>query len=199
MGTRERILEAAERVMRTRGLARSTTKEIARAAEVSEGSLYNHFANKEELFLQVLGRLPSGFVALVRGLPERAGTGTVRETLAEVAGAALAFYDQAAPMGASVFGEPGLLARLRAGLRERGAGPHKANEALAAYLRAEQRLGRVRREASPDAAAYLLLGAVYQRAYWRQFLGDDPLPNADDRFVEELVATVVRALSPQDQ
>ena len=198
METRERILEAAERVMRERGLARATTKEIARAAGVSEGSLYNHFADKEELFLSVLGRLPSGFVALVHGLPERAGSGTLDGTLSEVARAALDFYDRAVPMGASVFAEAELLARLRAGLRERGAGPQRANEAVATYLRAEQRLGRVRRGASPDAAAYLLLGAAYQRAYWRQFLGEEPLPLPDDRFVEELVALLVRGLSPAD-
>ena len=198
MDTRERILEAAERVMRSRGLARTTTKEIARAAEVSEGTLYNHFANKEELFLHVLGRLPSDFVALVRGLPERAGRGTLLDTLMEVACAALAFYDQAVPMGASAFAEPELLARLRAGLREQGAGPQKANEAVAAYLRAEQHLGRVRQEASPDAAAYLLLGAVYQRAFWRQFLGEDPQPDTDGRFVEEIVELLVRQRSSAD-
>ena len=36
--------------MRGKGLVRATTKEIARAAGLSEGTLYNHFANKEELF-----------------------------------------------------------------------------------------------------------------------------------------------------
>src|SRR5215210_7138434 len=49
-GTRERILAAAREVMLSKGLVRATTKEIARAADLSEGTLYNHFANKEELF-----------------------------------------------------------------------------------------------------------------------------------------------------
>ena len=55
MSTRERILTAAAEVMRTKGLARSTTKEIARASGFSEATLYKHFANQEELFLAVLG------------------------------------------------------------------------------------------------------------------------------------------------
>jgi AcrR family transcriptional regulator len=48
--TRQRILAAAREVMLEQGLVRATTREIARAADVSEGTLYNHFANKQELF-----------------------------------------------------------------------------------------------------------------------------------------------------
>ena len=82
----------------------------------------------------------------------------MREVLAEIATAAWAFYNDAIPMGASIFADPELLARQRALLANLGAGPHRANEAVAAYLRAEQELGRVRADADPDAAAYLLLG-----------------------------------------
>ena len=74
-------------------------------------------------------------------------------------------------MGASFFADPELLARHRELLQQRGAGPQRANEAVAAYLRAEQGLGRVRGDADPDAVAYMLLGALYQYVYWRQFLG----------------------------
>ena len=41
--TRDRMLDAAYTVMRTRGLARATTKEIAREAGFSEAALYKHF------------------------------------------------------------------------------------------------------------------------------------------------------------
>ncbi|HZU16911.1 MAG TPA: helix-turn-helix domain-containing protein, partial [Candidatus Dormibacteraeota bacterium] len=40
---RERIVAAAARVIRERGVVNATTREIAREAGVSEGSLYNHF------------------------------------------------------------------------------------------------------------------------------------------------------------
>lgn len=122
MGTRGRIVEAAERVMRERGLARSTTKEIVREAGFSEGTLYKHFDSKEELFMRVLAeRLPS-FVALAKELPERAGRGTVDGTLGEVARTALAFYGEGMPIVASVFSEPALLARHAEELRRRGGG-----------------------------------------------------------------------------
>ena len=58
--TRDRILDAAAHVMRTRGFARTTTREIARAAGYSEATLYKHFQDKTDLFLAVLKeRLPS--------------------------------------------------------------------------------------------------------------------------------------------
>ena len=195
-GTRERILVAAREVMLGKGLIRATTKEIARAAGLSEGTLYNHFANKEELFLCTLNELPSGFVSLVRGVQERAGTETVRSVLEQIARSALDFYGEAIPMGASFFADPELLARHRELLQQRGAGPQRANEAVAAYLRAEQKLGRVRVEADPEAVAYMLLGALYQYVYWRQFLGQPPHPRADDDFVDNLLRALDQILTP---
>lgn len=200
MGTRERIVEAAERVLRERGLARTTTKEIARVAGYSEGTLYKHFESKEDLFLAVLAeRLPS-FVALVEELPARVGRGTVRETLQEVATNALAYYGEIVPMAASIFSEPRLLARHREGMRKRGAGPRMINEALTAYLGAEKRLGRVREDADPEAAAALVLGACYQRAFFRSYLGEDvPAEGEEEGFVESIVQTLMRSLSPSEE
>ncbi|MCP9982568.1 TetR/AcrR family transcriptional regulator [Actinomadura madurae] len=66
---RERILAAAVTVIRARGIVAATTKEIARSAGVSEGSLYNHFANKTALFAaalaEVTGTARAAMAALV--------------------------------------------------------------------------------------------------------------------------------------
>lgn len=57
---RIRLLDAAHELMLTVGLARTTTKEIAKAAGCSEAALYKYFASKEELFIRVLEeRLPT--------------------------------------------------------------------------------------------------------------------------------------------
>jgi AcrR family transcriptional regulator len=194
--TRERMVEAAERVMRSKGLARSTTKEIAREAGYSEGAIYKHFESKEELFICVLTeRLPS-FVGILGELPRRAGQEALGGVLGEVASAALAFYGESFPMSASIFSEPGLLARHREEIRKRGAGPQKANEALAAYLEDERKLGRVREDADPEAAAAMLLGACFQRAFFKSFSGESDVPVQEEGFVENIVRTLVRSLSP---
>jgi AcrR family transcriptional regulator len=188
--------EAAEKVMRERGLARSTTREIAREAGFSEGALYKHFDSKEDLFLHVLvERLPS-FVALSKELPGRVGVGTVEETLGEVARSSLAFFARGVPMFASIFSEPALLSRHTQEIRRRGGGPHRANEAVAAYLRAERDLGRVREDADPEAAAAMLLGACFQRAFLRQFLDEEFDPTEEESFARDVVGTLMRSLSP---
>ena len=47
--TRERILEAAEEVLRRFGLAKTTVVDVARALGVSHGSIYRHFPSKAAL------------------------------------------------------------------------------------------------------------------------------------------------------
>jgi AcrR family transcriptional regulator len=47
------ILDAAAHVFSQKGYQNATTKEIAEAADVSEGTLYNYFANKRELLIGV--------------------------------------------------------------------------------------------------------------------------------------------------
>lgn len=53
----ERILDAAARVFARKGYSRATTKEIAAEAGVSEGSIYNYFASKRDLFMAMMTRL----------------------------------------------------------------------------------------------------------------------------------------------
>ena len=52
-GFKSKIADA-ELVIRTHGLAKATTKEIAKTAGCSEGSLYNHFKSKDDLYLHIL-------------------------------------------------------------------------------------------------------------------------------------------------
>jgi AcrR family transcriptional regulator len=190
--TRERILDAAATVVRERGLSRATTKEIAKAAGLSEAALYRHFADKVDLFVKVLDERLPGLIATMKDLPARLGTGTVAATLEEIAAVALAFYAQMAPMTGSLFSEPDLLARHQASLREHGLGPHLAITALAGYLREEQKLGRLPTAVDPEAAASLLLGACFQRAFNAQFLGNAAVAKEDARFVKKLVRTLLR-------
>jgi len=53
----EEILEVAARLFAERGFHRTTTKDIAEAAGVAEGTLYNYFDSKDALLFGILGRL----------------------------------------------------------------------------------------------------------------------------------------------
>ena len=51
---REQILDAAMEVFSRKGFAMSTTAEIAREAGIAEGTIYNYFSSKRELFIAVI-------------------------------------------------------------------------------------------------------------------------------------------------
>ncbi|MFJ9632082.1 TetR/AcrR family transcriptional regulator [Streptomyces sp. NPDC091280] len=160
-----RILDAAHELMLTVGLARATTKEIAKAAGCSEAALYKYFASKEELFIRVLAeRLPQ-LTPLLHSLTAEPGAHSLEDNLTEIARQAALFYEQSFPIAASLYAETQLKRRHDEALRELGSGPHKPIEGLDAYLRAEQAAGRVRPDVDTFAAASLLLGACAQRVF----------------------------------
>lgn len=194
--TRDRILDAAADVMTRLGLARATTKEIARAAGCSEALLYKHFRDKEEIFLGVLkDRLPS-FTATLAALPDQAGTGSVRDRLVEVVDVGVRFYEAGLAIGSSMLGDPELVRRHREWMLSRGVGPQLANRMLADYLRAEQKAGRVAAAVDADAAAALLLGASYQRAFMVRLMGEQPLSPPAAGFAQSVVEAALRGLDP---
>ena len=56
-GTRNRLLDAAERVFHEKGVAHASLEEIAAAAEVTRGAIYWHFKDKAELFDAMMQRV----------------------------------------------------------------------------------------------------------------------------------------------
>jgi AcrR family transcriptional regulator len=187
VSTRDRILDAAATVMRTHGIARATTKEIARAAGCSEALLYKHFGDKQEIFLGVLSeRVPP--VARPR---ELAGTGTVRGNLVTLTAQLMRFYARTFPMAASIFGDAELLRTWRAGLDARGAGPRGPILLVEGYVTAERDAGRVRADADASAVAALLAGAALQRGFLAAFEGAGDVEDAEDR-----AAVLVDAILP---
>ncbi|MGW0769848.1 TetR/AcrR family transcriptional regulator [Streptomyces sp. NPDC002676] len=190
---RVRILDAAYELMLTVGLARATTKEIAKAAGCSEAALYKYFGGKEDLFVQVLmERLPP-LKPLLSSLAAEPGQGTLEENLTEIARQAALFYEQSFPIAASLFAEKQLKRRHDDALRKLGSGPHKPIEALDAYLRAERDAGRIRADADTFAAASLLLGACSQRAFAYEATETGERPPLDD-FATRLTRALLTGL-----
>jgi len=189
MTTRQQILEAAERQIRAKGLARVTTRDIARDAGFADGTLFVHFAGKEELVTAVIAaHVPS----LVAALEMPAGSATsVAAHLEAIAQAALSFYDHVLPLAAGALGDLVLLERLRQRLRTKSVGPLQAHEYIVAYLQAEQRAGRVPGEVDMVGAALLLLGACFQYAFLQQFLGETPFGQDAATTATALVRTLM--------
>lgn len=183
--TRQKILEATEKLIRMKGLARVTTKEIARETGMSEGALYRHFEHKEEVFFAILMKYLPVFLETLKTHP--AGTGTVSENLEAIALAAIRYYGRLVPVSGSFFADTELLTQYRQELHQIQAGPHKFFEVVAAYIEEEQELGRVEKHAPAMTLAILLLGPCYQYEYLRQFIGESPFHQTEQEFVKMLV------------
>jgi AcrR family transcriptional regulator len=67
--TQELIAETARRLFAERGFEDVTVAEVARAAEVSEGTVFNYFPTKEELFYGGMEAFEAQLVEAVRSRP----------------------------------------------------------------------------------------------------------------------------------
>jgi AcrR family transcriptional regulator len=67
--TRELIAETASRLFAERGFEAVTVAEVARAAEVSEGTVFNYFGTKEDLFYGGMEVFEAELVDAVRNRP----------------------------------------------------------------------------------------------------------------------------------
>ncbi len=70
--TRDAILTAARALFLTSGYHKTTMRTIARAAGISTGPLYHHFASKTEIFFHICGQ---GYGRLLAGFAAAAGNG----------------------------------------------------------------------------------------------------------------------------
>jgi AcrR family transcriptional regulator len=196
--TRGQILEAAERLIRERGLGAATTREIARRAGCAEGSIYRYFPDKHALFVEIVHERFPEFIRLMEALPERAGEASVEKTLQDVASAAVAFYRGIVPMSCGAVANRELLAQQRKHFEETNTGPLKAIRSLAEYLRREQRLGRVALRGSADDAARVILGPCFAYAFLLEFIGEAASVGSDERFARGTVKTVMEGLAPRE-
>jgi AcrR family transcriptional regulator len=76
--TPERILEATEDVLRRYGLAKATVVDVARALDVSHGSVYRHFPSKASLRQAVAKRWLDRANAPLQEIAEAAGPAPAR-------------------------------------------------------------------------------------------------------------------------
>lgn len=192
--TRQRILDAAEKLILLKGLARVTTKEIAREIGLTEGALYRHFDHKEEIFFALMAKHLPAFYETFQA--RQAGSGTPGENLVAIARAVLHYYEQIVPMGASFLADTKLLAQFRATIQPLGIGPQNVFEHVAAYIEEEQRLGRMRQQVPALTLAILLLGPCFQWVFNWRFLGADPFHKTEQQFAEELVQGLSASFLP---
>lgn len=68
--TRDRLLDAAERVFNEKGVSNTTLNDIAEAAGVTRGAIYWHFRNKVDLFNAMIDRVRMPIRAMIEEIAD---------------------------------------------------------------------------------------------------------------------------------
>lgn len=192
-GLREYLIAAAARLIAREGTAGLTVRVIAREAGVANGVLYNHFADKEELLaLAMLAHIRA--VEQTLGDPPAPGEGAIEANLRAHLTHQLKLQVEILPALVGLVAQPKVLARFSTlPASEKGA---DLQQALAAHLRAERDLGRLRHDADVDAAATLLVGACKELILPHLFRPAAERLRVPPGFVDDVVRTVLNGIGP---
>lgn len=181
--SRNKILKAATEIFIEQGYGASV-ETITDKAGVARQTFYNHFKDKEELFVDVVHLLSEGML-----VPLRETNGDLRATL-------LAF---AFSFREKVFAESGLgLYRILIGSREKfpelvkgflEKGSLFTASKLADFLESQMDKGIIRRD-DPIFAAELLIGMLMAPEHHRRLMG---MPAPSPKVAKERVERVVNA------
>jgi len=90
--TRSQILDASLKLFSDRGFTRTSVRDIAQAAGITDAAIYYHFASKRELFEALIEE--RGFTAALEDLEKAEPTVGPREAVVGMATNALAFIYQ---------------------------------------------------------------------------------------------------------
>jgi AcrR family transcriptional regulator len=190
---REHLIDATDGLLSRSPIAAITTRDIARAAEVSDGVLYNYFDDKTALILAALVRRYQRLARRFYDALPAAGSATVEENLVAFANGSFDLLVEALPTVAGLLTEPLLLHRLLDEIHQGELGPQYMQARLGDYLREEQRLGRLP-AVDVTPAGTMLMGSVAVVALSIQFAAM-PDRAALAAGLRPIVATILRGLA----
>ncbi|MDQ3945058.1 MAG: TetR/AcrR family transcriptional regulator [Actinomycetota bacterium] len=165
--TRQRILDAAAKVFRDKGYAGARLTDIAAAAGMQAGSLYYHFASREELVEEVLRagvQQAVDFVhEAVEALPaDASATDRLRAAITSHLLTVLEIGDYTSA-NIRIFGQVPEEIRQRHLVDQREFGAY-----LARLLRAAQEAGEIRADVDLSVIRMLIFGALNWAVEWYQ-------------------------------
>jgi AcrR family transcriptional regulator len=162
---KQRIMQAAEQLFRTRRFHEITLDEIAREAGVGKGTIYLYFSDKEDLIFQ---SAVAGFDEMCSLLGQSAGEGVpFRDGLLRICETISGFFLNRRPLFRIIRSE-GERAMESTGtaLRERWQQRRKTmTQAVAAVIAKGVAAGEIRRDIPPEILAEYLLGMLRTRSW----------------------------------
>jgi AcrR family transcriptional regulator len=189
---RNQILDAAATVFAEKGFHHATTKEIAKVAGVSEGTIYNYFASKPDLLIGIMTRLAE-LEHLDEELTDALQT-DARDFLIAVSRHRLGLIHQNDEMVQAILPEMLANPELRERFRQQFVQP--TTTLFEQYIRARIKLGHIRPINVPLAVRAVqstFLGLLVLR-----ILGDELLQSKWDDLPEALATILFDGLSSRN-
>jgi AcrR family transcriptional regulator len=156
---RERLFEAAERVLRRDGPNALTSRSVTAEAGVAKGVLHRHFTDFDDFLAALVQDRVRAVDELEASLQGKSGRGTVPGNLTD------ALVGLFGPLTVAIVGLVISRDGLRRRLRNAGAARlpllEEGTAMISRYLDVERRLGRVAPDADVDAIAPTLVGAAH--------------------------------------
>lgn len=185
MDIREKILQAAIKVYAESGFRGATTRRIAQEAGVNEITLFRQFGTKDTLVKEALKVAHHQATPVILGEPVNPA--------AEVYAWALntyRHYEAGRSMISRVMGDLIEHPEIAPDICE---DPSNEHAMLSRYLSRMRELGLATAEFHSDAAAGLLLGAIFTHAMWREYFADPDLPPVE-MVLEQYVGLMLSAV-----
>lgn len=155
----EQLFKAAEQVLTRDGPIGLTSRAITNEAGLAKGILYNHFTDLDAFLAAFVVDRFRLTAADADTLPSRAGQATVIDNLTDAA--VSLFGPRSLVILSLVLSRPTLMRRLQQSAAAGTPDLQQLEEAFAAYLDAEKKLGRIAADADTQTLAFMLIAAVH--------------------------------------
>lgn len=191
---RELLIDTAAKLLAERPVPAITTRDIARAAGVSDGVLYNYFRDKYDLLAAALVRRYEASVERFGADLPAPGTATVEQNLTTYLRAALGLVATTLPVVSGLMSESALLHRFVAAIHTEPLGPQRLHQPIADYLAAERRLGRLG-DFDDQAVLSLIVGPAMMLGF-THVVGGRPVEEVAAQ-IPGIVRTLLHGLEPR--
>lgn len=196
---RRHLLQVTQRLLATQGVAGLTTRGIAREAQVSDGVLYNHFADKDDLVVSALAERMADLLGRFTAAFPVAGEQDLRTGLTSIVLLCREFLTDALPLVGGLVSRPDLVHALLTRIHTGETPVQLLWGRIVDYVDAEQQRGTVAADADPHTVAEVIFGACHLHALTRlmgTITGLEVQPHVPDTDIEQLVAFLLRACAP---
>ena len=180
---RERLFDAAERVLLRAGPNALTSRAVTTEAGCAKGVLHRHFADFDDSLAELVLDRIAKMDPQAAALRACAGTSTVTDNLTRALTAL--FGAVALAIVGLITARDGLRARLRQSIPAGVPVLTQAVAIIASYLAAERELGRLAADADIDTLAPTLIGAAHL------LFADRESPSSGPGAVRKVVITVI--------